>query len=235
MSNKDKMREEFYKTFPKFAGIMEMEDAGAIGHLDAMTARHHFAVWKACAAIKDAEIAEINSRRNDDLMVIINLQESARFWQDKAGQFSEEIVEVKERVDLGKKLLIEQMDFATERTKIIIDLRSELEELKQLHSIELAEYRVEIASRDLMIQELREALMGISNIRSEFSNVELIKNKAEKALAKTEHHDSSALEKMLLENSIHVLNTVWNLNEWGGIYSLLRAQEAKLAELNKEK
>jgi hypothetical protein len=55
----EELREQFYKAFPKHAGILEMYEAGSIGALDAITARHEFAVWKACAKIKEAELHKI--------------------------------------------------------------------------------------------------------------------------------------------------------------------------------
>ena len=64
-----KLLEEFYSTFPKHAGIIEMHEAGAIGHLDAMTAIHQFNVWKSAKLssqdiidAKDKEIEELTAQ-----------------------------------------------------------------------------------------------------------------------------------------------------------------------------
>jgi len=54
----DQIRAEFYAAFPKFVGILEMNDAGAISHLEAMTAVHQFGVWKACAESYEKKLAK---------------------------------------------------------------------------------------------------------------------------------------------------------------------------------
>ena len=51
-------REEFYNAFPKFAGLIELEEAGSISHLDAIAARHCFAVWQAAKESSRKELEE---------------------------------------------------------------------------------------------------------------------------------------------------------------------------------
>jgi hypothetical protein len=55
-------REAFYKAFPRHAGVIEMHEQGAIGHLDAMTAIHQFAVWQAATEQSAKEIADLRNR-----------------------------------------------------------------------------------------------------------------------------------------------------------------------------
>ncbi|HEY6022309.1 MAG TPA: hypothetical protein VIY48_21365 [Candidatus Paceibacterota bacterium] len=97
--------------------------------------------------------------------------------------------------------------------------------------------RAEIAARDLMIKELREdveriAFMGMDKpmqadgeyfYQSQLRNCIAI---AAQALAKSEHHNSRALEKMLLEAEIKGMRN-------SSIESQREANK-KLAELNKE-
>lgn len=170
--SEDKMREEFYKAFPKFAGILEMDEAGSISHLDSMTARHQFAVWEACAAIKDAEIAH---------------------WQQ---------VVVEENRNSQK----------------------------------------EIAARDLMIKEFIARLSTIQSLYKRMITEWEADNylhqdtcdELDKALANSEHHNSRALEKMLLEARIDELESFGREIKFGHRQALERVAQLrrKLVALN---
>ncbi len=62
---KEAMREEFYKAFPKFAGILEMVDSKSIDALDSMEARHKFVVFKTAWHARDAELQALKDELAD--------------------------------------------------------------------------------------------------------------------------------------------------------------------------
>lgn len=77
--------EEFYSTFPKHAGIIEMHKNGAIGHLDAMTAIHQFSVWKAAKessqSIIDAKDKEIEELKAHNARLVEMLKEADGWFE----------------------------------------------------------------------------------------------------------------------------------------------------------
>ena len=80
-------REKFYAAFPRHAGVLEMMEAGAIPMLDSMTARHQFAVWQACAELKDKEIEQLNAAL--DAKITICGDERVHQLQAKLAMMSE--------------------------------------------------------------------------------------------------------------------------------------------------
>lgn len=88
-----------------------------------------------------------------------------------------------------------------------------------------------IASRDLLIKELREALRFIADSNSDDEPWVL----ASEVFAKTEYYDSRALDKLLLKTRIDELsNLPDNQSEAPEVVLRIAAYEMKLAELNKE-
>ena len=84
-------REKFYAAFPRHAGVLEMMEAGAIPMLDSMTARHQFAVWQACAELKDKEIEQLNAAL--DAKITICGDERVHQLQAKLAMMSEALIE----------------------------------------------------------------------------------------------------------------------------------------------
>ena len=141
--------------------------------------------WEACAAIKDAEIAELEQAAQDEI----------------------------NRLEDQKLVLSEK-----------------------------------IASRDLMIKELREAIQqmldaqrlstkyapdNVEEAEKQLDRVKKAGNSAREALANSEHHNPSALEKKLLEAKINAIKIVYGMSA-DGKDDLIDEIKAKLAELNKE-
>ena len=116
-------------------------------------------------------------------------------------------------------------DHAEDHDRMTKAQRSLFESMESCAAIKDAE----IASRDLTVKELLEALNNII-ANGDYTAPEGMKRIAKEALAKTEHHNSRALEKMLLEARIDELHAA----ECITVSFLLLDAEAKLAELNKE-
>lgn len=89
----------------------------------------------------------------------------------------------------------------------------------------------EIAARDLMIKELQCILHKLACLGNGKTYGNSLGNEiAQKALAKSEHHDYRALEKMLLGAELKGLNTYDDSDYFKRKDEVI----AKLAELNKE-
>jgi hypothetical protein len=75
-------REAFYKAFPRHAGVIEMHEQGAIGHLDAMTAIHQFAVWQAATEQSAKEIAELRTQLAAEQALRVKIQAALKYAID---------------------------------------------------------------------------------------------------------------------------------------------------------
>jgi len=110
---------------------------------------------------------------------------------------------LEEKLVRGKKLLVEQMDITNERTKSVIYLRSELMELKELHSVELHEQRQQLLATQEAYQRVVEALKKAVPFIGYQAHVPHISEQAEEALANPPSLE--ALERKKLEDEIVVL------------------------------
>lgn len=186
MSNEEKMRKDFAAYWDRDDTDEEYIFAAVFGTgAKRRAAMAFYAAAKACAAIKDAEIAKLQ-KHNQDLRANALANEQANYDQ-------------------------------------------------------VAKLVNEIAARDLMIKELREALTVISDenmTHTAFLYLSLehaYERIAKEALAKSEHYNSRALEKKLLEARIDELKIIdyeYVVKTTASIR--LQDLQEKLAELNKE-
>lgn len=252
-TKEEQMRAEFYKAFPKFAGILEMADAGAIEYLDSMTARHQFTVWQACAesyekklAEKDAEIAkwkrgfdvyepaykniydelsEANARNARLVEVLLKVEWSVHKYDPAHGHsYSCPICAgAKNRANLRH---ISQEVGHSAGCTLAEAISANSESVAAWEAEKLEPLRREVAAEQLHIKELREALLSVL-VTFEIDIHDGFNETVVEALAK--QPNTRALEKALLEAELKGLATP----DFELSYTA-RELQAKLAELNKE-
>lgn len=211
-NNEEKMRAEF-----EYSVLSKSPSANLVRHTDGDYVHEYLNIryedWKACAAIKDSVIVALTEQIN-------NWTRRSESCESKLGQLeaNEEVMRLQEAM-ASRDAEIERISTHARAIE------------KQRHAfkdtLDIAEN--ERASCDLMINELREALTVISTC--EYDEHHIAVYEANDALAKSEHHDSRALEKMLLEAELRGLNT----SSWFEWKRRADEVEAKLAELNKGK